>query len=243
MAKDRPEYEDREGDGSPSCNSFVVAETLRSVSAPKDEAPAREARGEEKISVFWRVFGGTLLSIGALVIMTVYSSMSGSISDLRRDLNTEIEKRAEFARKDDLTSRSTAQWAAIKEMQNTTGALSTVGDRVKVLDQQVNHVARNFEEDRTNIKQTLTEQRQAIQTDRTDLQRKIDEQRKSCDDDRRELQRKIDEQRKSFDDERRELLTRVQTLSRAPGRGRGAVGRGAHHRQGRAHADLGELTR
>jgi hypothetical protein len=213
MAKNQPEYEDKESSGLRNSGTLTVAETLRSVSAAREEAPAKEGKSDEKISVFWRVFGGTLLSIGALVVMTAYGGLSGSINDLRHELNSEIEKRADFARKDDLTSRSTAQWNAIKEVQNATGALSTVGDRVKVLDSQLDRVARICDEDRTVIKQNVAEQRKTAQEDKADFQRKLDDQRKTFDEERRELQRRFDDQRKTFDDERRELLTRVQSLS------------------------------
>ena len=68
MAKDQPEYESKENGGLRSSSGLTVAETLRSVSVCKDEADAKAApKSEEKISVFWHVFGGTLLSIGALI--------------------------------------------------------------------------------------------------------------------------------------------------------------------------------
>ena len=94
MAKDQPEYEEKDTAAQRAGNGLAVAETMRSVSAFKEAPPAREGKGDEKISIFWRVFGGTLLSIGALVIMTVYTGLSGSISDLRKDINQEIEKRS-----------------------------------------------------------------------------------------------------------------------------------------------------
>src|SRR5438874_345207 len=80
VAKDQPDYEEKDSGGLRNSGGFAVAETLRSVSVCKEESPPAKAdRGEEKISVFWRVFGGTLLSIGALVVMTAYSGISGSI--------------------------------------------------------------------------------------------------------------------------------------------------------------------
>ena len=71
----------------------------------------REVKGkdEEKLSVFWRVFGGTLLSIGALVAVTLYNNITTTVAELRsavdranearstavNDLRAEIAKAAE----------------------------------------------------------------------------------------------------------------------------------------------------
>ena len=39
-----------------------------------------------------------------------------------------MEKRAEYARKDDLTRGKTIQWTAIKEAQNAVSGMSTIND-------------------------------------------------------------------------------------------------------------------
>ena len=36
-------------------------------------------KAEEKISVFWRVFGGTILSITALAVISAYQSLANGI--------------------------------------------------------------------------------------------------------------------------------------------------------------------
>jgi DNA repair exonuclease SbcCD ATPase subunit len=195
VGKDQPDFEEKQTGGLRGNSGLVVAETLRSVSACKEESPAPAAKSEEKLSVFWRVFGGTLLSIGALVIMTAYTGLSGAIADLRKEVNQEVEKRTEYAHKDELNSRITTQWTAIKEVQTAAGAVGTVNDRVKVLDQQMERVGKNADEDRRELRQ------------------KLDDQRRAFDDERKELQRKLDEQRRSFEDERREVQTRLQALS------------------------------
>jgi hypothetical protein len=195
VTKDQPDFEEKQTTAPRGNVGFVAAETLRSVSVCKEEAPAREAKAEEKISIFWRVFGGTLLSIGALIIMTAYTNLSGSIADLRKEINQEVEKRADLAHKDELARSIGAQWTAIKEVQNSTSALGTVNDRVRVIDQQMDRVNKNNEEDRR------------------DLRSKMDEQRRAFDEERKEMQKKLDEQRRSFEDERREVQGRLQLLS------------------------------
>lgn len=63
--------------------------------------------GEEKLSVFWRVFGGTLISVAALVAITVFNSMNGNISELRNEVSRLHEAKAEAAKKDDLNALRT----------------------------------------------------------------------------------------------------------------------------------------
>src|SRR5260370_38848643 len=62
---------------------LLAAETLRSAAAAGETATA--AKGEERVSVFWRVFGATLLSIAALVGITLCQHFNSSLSELRSD--------------------------------------------------------------------------------------------------------------------------------------------------------------
>lgn len=84
----------------------VMAEAGRAADA--GYRPAEPAKtGEEKISVFWRVFGGTLISVAALVAITVFNGMNGSINDLRTEVSRLNEAKAEAAKKDDLNALRT----------------------------------------------------------------------------------------------------------------------------------------
>jgi hypothetical protein len=103
-----------------------AAETLRSVAAACAQEKARsEPRGEEKISVFWRVFGGTLLSIAALTVMTVYQQFSTNLNELRAAINHLSEVQADLVKKDDLNTRSMALWTSIKESGGDLALLKT----------------------------------------------------------------------------------------------------------------------
>lgn len=72
----------------------------RATDAP-DKGDAK-ASDDDKVSVFWRVFGGTILSIAALLTITLFNNLSGSISDLRAEVAKLNEAKAEFAKKDDV---------------------------------------------------------------------------------------------------------------------------------------------
>jgi hypothetical protein len=100
------------------CNTLVAAEALRNSSMSSSLPPPPE-KSEEKISVFWRVFGGTLLSIAALVCITVYQGFNSSLNDLRKDINAQHEMNAEFVKKDDLNNRLNPLWSGIKDLQQS----------------------------------------------------------------------------------------------------------------------------
>jgi len=104
-----------------------VGETMNS--------PVPEKKEEEKISLFWRVFGGTILSIAALISITLFNNMNSSINDLRAEsaksnearntavmeLRTEMAKsnetRSELVRKEDYNSRMSSQWERVQTLQ------------------------------------------------------------------------------------------------------------------------------
>ena len=129
-----------EPDGTP-----VVAETLRAVAAAhqRDTAPPKD---EEKMSLFWRVFGGTILSIAALVAVTLYNNLQSGITELRAelsrereanaglakkdDLDREREARTAFARKDDLDSRLTKQYERIRAIEAQKADIEGLRERV-----------------------------------------------------------------------------------------------------------------
>ena len=110
----------------------VATETLRNkgVACRTDTA---SARGEDKISVFWRVFGGTLLSIAALVVMTVYQQFAASITELRNAVTRVNETQADLAKKDELNSRTGKIWDTLSPITTALPAMKTRDD---ILDSQ-----------------------------------------------------------------------------------------------------------
>jgi hypothetical protein len=114
MQPRRNPVDDDRGD---SCEKLVLAsETLRSAShrQPKTE-PVKS--GEERISMFWRIFGGTILSIAALVIITVYQSIGSSIHELRNEVSRANEARAELLKKDEFSAAKAKIWDHFQEIQ------------------------------------------------------------------------------------------------------------------------------
>jgi hypothetical protein len=106
-----------EGSNNRDAGRLVMAETVRSSaesSAPGK--PGTEQKEEEHMSLFWRVFGGTILSIAALVVITLYNNLATGISDLRSDVSREREARAELVKKDDFNTRSANLYERIRSL-------------------------------------------------------------------------------------------------------------------------------
>ncbi|MBA4063787.1 MAG: hypothetical protein C0501_08755 [Isosphaera sp.] len=86
--------------------------------------------GDERVSLFWRVFGGTILSMVALGVLTLYNSISSNITDLRNELNREREARADLVRKDEFNARTSTQYERIRSLDALRGDHEGLRERV-----------------------------------------------------------------------------------------------------------------
>lgn len=94
-------------------DAVLQAGSLRSASEPtKETKPA-----EEGISIFWRVFGGAILSISALVVITMFNNLMNTLTDLRSEINKLNEHRAELVKKDEFNTRVNATWERVQALQ------------------------------------------------------------------------------------------------------------------------------
>src|SRR5437763_8513349 len=78
----------QDGEAVERSGEIAAFETMRSTANPSAAKP-EEKTDDEKVSIFWRVFGGTILSIVALAAVTLYNNLSSGISDLRAELTRE----------------------------------------------------------------------------------------------------------------------------------------------------------
>lgn len=109
----------------------ALAETLRAAAAPP--APPHPAHAEEKISVFWRVFGGTILSIAALAVVTVYNHLNGAISELRAEVIRSREALAGFAKREDLDREREARTGLAKK-EDVDARIKTQYERIRAVE-------------------------------------------------------------------------------------------------------------
>lgn len=147
MAERNQEYSD-ESTGSRRASSVTMlpaAETLRSVAM--SSLAQQPTKAEERMSVFWRVFGGTLLSIAALVAVTLYQQFNNGLNDLRNDLSRLNEGRGDFIKKDEFNSRMGAAWGGIKEAKDASTTVATLKEHSLLLEQQV----KSGEEERKDL--------------------------------------------------------------------------------------------
>jgi hypothetical protein len=121
---------DQDSDESDDRGRTAVAiETLRSAtqSSRGDKVLPKE---EERVSLFWRIFGGTILSIVALISITLYNNLSSGISELRAELSREREARAELVKKDEFQSRSQSQYERIRAAEGLKADLEGLKERM-----------------------------------------------------------------------------------------------------------------
>jgi chromosome segregation ATPase len=112
-----------------NAQTVAAAETLRS--AAESSAPKAEKKNtEEHVSLFWRVFGGTILSIVALAAVTLYNNLSSGISDLRAELGKEREARAALAKKEDMDTRTKSIYDRIRVTEGYKVELEALKERV-----------------------------------------------------------------------------------------------------------------
>ena len=134
MALKRFDQDEQAGDsaGEATAVAFQGMRGLTHVPPPPHDDP----KSEDRFTLFWRVFGGTILSIVALAAVTVYNNLSNNISELRAELNRvnndlrgEVaranESRADLTRKDEFNGRMTTVWDGIKTVQTQVAAQST----------------------------------------------------------------------------------------------------------------------
>ena len=103
--------------------AVLTAPTRPTYAYPQSEdhsehtAPRRR-NDEERISIFWRLFGGAMISVAALVGVTLYNSMQMSITELRTEVARLHEAKAEAAKKDDLAAlRATVNGHALFKVE------------------------------------------------------------------------------------------------------------------------------
>lgn len=152
MASTRDRCDEEQSLAEPHLLTYK-AESLRNVVESQAQG---KLKPEDRVSMFWRVFGGTLLSITALVGITLYQQFSNSISELRTNLSRLTESRADFVKVDDCNTRFMAVWNSMKELQAANAAVLALKERSALLEQQV----KASEEERKELTRELQQLRE-----------------------------------------------------------------------------------
>ena len=144
----------------PPTTISYAAETMR-VATPALEAH----RPEEKISIFWRIFGGTILSITALVAIQAYQALANNIHELRSDQNRLREVAADFVKKDEFASRNTSLWNRLQDLQNLNTNVTVVSSRLAALETQTLQADKERKDTQTAIVQLSSLREKVAQVD------------------------------------------------------------------------------
>jgi hypothetical protein len=110
--------------------AVVVASTVRPIDMRSHE-PAKHT--EERLSVFWRVFGGTILSIFALVAVTLYNNLQSNVTELRAELSRSNEARAELVKKEEFNTRMQSMWDRMQALQELKATVTGLKEQITVL--------------------------------------------------------------------------------------------------------------
>ena len=105
----------------------VAAGTLR---APDPRPDPTHRHPDDRLSVFWRVFGGTILSITALVAITLYNNLSNTINELRTEVSRANEARAELVKKEEFNARTQNIWDRVQTLQELRATVAGLKEQV-----------------------------------------------------------------------------------------------------------------
>jgi predicted nuclease with TOPRIM domain len=142
---------------SVSRSEVLEMETARSsAESSSGEKPVDKKKDEEHMSLFWRVFGGTILSIVALVVITLYNNITTSISDLRTDLSHEREARADLVKKDDFNARANAQSDRIRAIDGVKIEFEGLKEKLQAQTAAVDAIKKDVAENEDGVKKEGT---------------------------------------------------------------------------------------
>jgi hypothetical protein len=131
---------------------ILAAEVLRRAAASPDPAP----KGEAATPVFWRIFGTTVLSIAALVAVTLYQQLSGGIGDLRNECRSLSDACGDMVKKDEFNNRSLVVANSIKEAQaNNSAAADLWKERALALERQIKANEDKYEQQARDMSKDL----------------------------------------------------------------------------------------
>jgi hypothetical protein len=106
-------------------NAAVLTEALR-LAAPLGEESAEGERGEARTPAFWKLFGGTLLSVATLIVITLCQQFSAGLNDLRKDILRLSQGQGETVKEDELNSRIRPLWERVRELEADRAALAAL---------------------------------------------------------------------------------------------------------------------
>jgi len=128
-----PRRPDRDSNTNDDADSIILAAGTLRAGESRASTPRDHNHPDDRLSIFWRVFGGTILSILALVAVTLYNNLTNTINELRSEVNRVNEARAELVKKEEFNSRSQAMWDRLQTLQELRVAITGLKEQVNGL--------------------------------------------------------------------------------------------------------------
>jgi hypothetical protein len=158
---------------------ILALETLRNSSAP----PAKEEGKEDKgIPMIWRIFGGTVLSIAALIAVTLYQQLYAKVENL---CETSVKK-------DDFFRVRKGFWDLLEKQHTNEQAVDAeLGQRCARLEQQAKVCVDLYQEITPEVKKM----REMLLTYQMERSERLERQVKAAEEERKQLLGEIRELR------------------------------------------------
>jgi hypothetical protein len=116
----------------------MESEVLRAAALAEGHGHAPPPKGEDRLPIFWRIFGSTVLSIAALVAITLYQQVTSSLNELRNDQIRLNQDHGDLIKKDEFHGRVMTLSNGIKELQAANAAAADVWrERAASLERQL----------------------------------------------------------------------------------------------------------
>src|SRR5262249_24515853 len=112
-------------------NVVLASGTLRaSEPLAAERVKAHAGHPDDRFSAFWRVFGVTILSILALIAVTVYNNLQSSVTELRAEVSRSNEARAELVKKEEFNTRTQTMWDRVQALQDLKATVAGLKEQV-----------------------------------------------------------------------------------------------------------------
>jgi chromosome segregation ATPase len=136
---------------------------------------AAKPKRESRILVFWSLCGGSVLSIAAMVLITLYQQFVANLSELRSGLERLNESRGDLVKKDEFNNRMASVWSTMKDFQSASTTIASMKEQVALIEQQCkDHEAAGAAVSALKERCSLLEQQvKAGEEERKDLAREL----------------------------------------------------------------------
>jgi hypothetical protein len=145
------------------------ATTSEKGSTPTQEEVKPAPEKEGKLSAFWKVCGGTLLSICAMLSVTAYQNLTNHIggvskdlvnlnTDMRKELSRLSENHGELVQKGDFNTRMTSVWENITGLRGQGTEIIALKERCELLLRQLERGEKERQELTRELRQLRRDQ-------------------------------------------------------------------------------------